>query len=98
MRDSNGRPCPAVSGLSTRANVGGEGERLPSCCSEASEADGGRRDAERQIPRTADTLRDCSGSSSLRRLLYCFDRVDLVAVVSSKEPCQRYAQRVRDRP
>jgi hypothetical protein len=84
MRDSNGRPCPAVSGLSTRANVGGEGERLPSCCSEAREADGGRRDAERQIPQAADALRDCS--SSRRRLLYCFDRVDLAAVVSSKEP------------
>lgn len=51
MRDSNGRPCPAVSELSTRANVGGEGERLPSCCGEAREADGGRRDTERQIVR-----------------------------------------------
>jgi hypothetical protein len=34
-------------------------------------------------------------SSSLR---YCFDRVDLAAVVSSKEPSQRYAQRVKNRP
>jgi len=68
-----------------------KGERLPACCSEAREADG-QRDAERQIPKTADGMY-CS---------CCFDRVDLavvVVVVSSKEPWQRYyAQRVEDRP
>jgi hypothetical protein len=95
MRDSNRRPCPAVSELSTRANVGGEGERLPSCCSEAREADGGRRDTERQIAKkTADAFRYTAEVV----FVSAFDRVDLAVVVSSKEPSQRYAQRVRDRP
>lgn len=49
-----------------------KGERLPACCSEASEADGGRRDTERQIPRTADALRYLFSSSSSR--CYCSDR------------------------
>lgn len=66
MRDSNGRPCPAVSELARVQTWAVKGERLPACCSEAKEADGGRRDTERQISRTApDALRYTTAAAAV---------------------------------
>ena len=58
-----------------------KGERLPACCSEAREADGGRRDTERQIPRTADALR-YTAAAAVVVVVTASTKFDLAVVVS----------------
>ena len=59
-----------------------KGERLPACCSEAREADGGRRDTERQIPRTADALRYTAAAAAVVVVVTASTKFDLAVVVS----------------
>lgn len=64
-----------------------KGERLPAYCSEAREADGGRRDTERQIPRiAADALRYTAAAAAavvvVVVVLTASTEFDLAVVVS----------------
>ena len=77
-----------------------KGERLPACCSEAKEADGGRRDTERQIPRTApDALRYTTAAAAAVVVVVVTASTELdLAVVVGFEGAVAALRPARQRP